>query len=314
MKKLFLLAACFCSLSSFTQIPKQYYYLIGKADSLIRLKEYKNAAIIYSMAFRENRDLGFPNDRYNAACSWALSGQSDSAFINLNRIANAGKYDNLKKLINDSAFINLHKYEEWKFIVQKIMNNKGNNIPIFYEAIADTLKEVLDKDQKYRNQIQSIISTYGDNSKELREVNFIINTIDSSNLLIVSNILDRFGWLGISDVGEVANTSLFLVIQHSNLSIQKKYLPIIKLAKRNGKASPEQLALLEDRIAIAEGKKQIYGSQIGYNQQTKKYYVLPLLDSENVDKRRKALGLETMVNYTMKWGIIWASPNTKKIE
>jgi hypothetical protein len=319
MKKLFFSISFFYSVSSFCQIPPNYYHLIRKADSLYIIKEYKNAAATYSMAFNENKGLGFPNDRYNAACSWALAGYSDSAFFNLDRIANAGKYDDLNKLINDSALITLHDSEAWKSVVQKITNNKNNKVQIDdknkvradYESIIGTLNNVLVEDQKYRNQIQNTQNTYGYNSKELKELNIKINAVDSENLLIVSNILDRFGWLGISEVGEQGNMALFLVIQHSSIAVQKKYLPMMQAAKKKGNANAEQLALLEDRIAITEGKKQIYGSQIGYNQQTKKYYVLPLLKPENVDLRRKEIGLEPMENYTKKWGIIWKTPHNK---
>jgi len=45
-------------------------------------------------------------------------------------------------------------------------------------------------------------------------------------------------------------------------------------AKKNGKAEGRDLALLEDRIAIGQGRRQIYGSQIGNDNDTKLYYIL----------------------------------------
>ena len=61
-------------------------------------------------------------------------------------------------------------------------------------------------------------------------------------------------------------------------------------AVKNRKARPEQLALLEDRVALAQGKKQIYGSQIHQDPKSGKYFVAPIEDEPNVNKRRAAVG------------------------
>ena len=77
----------------------------------------------------------------------------------------------------------------------------------------------------------------------------------------------------------------------------------MKEAVKKGNAkSKGSLALLIDRIEIREGRKQIYGSQIGINQSNNTYYVLPLTDPENVDKRRTEVSLDPISNY-VKIGI-----------
>jgi hypothetical protein len=45
------------------------------------------------------------------------------------------------------------------------------------------------------------------------------------------------------------------------------------------------LALLEDRIALDEGKKQKYGTQVKRSSNGR-YHVEPIEDERNVDKRR----------------------------
>ena len=79
----------------------------------------------------------------------------------------------------------------------------------------------------------------------------------------------------------------------------------MKEAVKQDKAKAADLALLEDRIAIKEGKKQIYGSQLKADSLTGEIYVLPLIDPENVDKRRAEIGLETMNDYLKLWGVKW---------
>lgn len=132
------------------------------------------------------------------------------------------------------------------------------------------------------------------------------------NLVKVKAILDNYGWLGVADIGQQGNATLFLVIQHSDQSTQGKYLPMMREAVKNKKASPSSLALLEDRVALGQGKKQIYGSQLGQNKITGIYYVLPLEDPENVDQRRTNVNLPPMKDYVVSWGIDWSVEQYEK--
>ena len=84
-------------------------------------------------------------------------------------------------------------------------------------------------------------------------------------------------------------------------------------AVKNGRANPSDLALLEDRVAIGQGRKQIYGSQIGRDpDNTQLYYILPLEDPDNVDKRRAKVGLQPIAEYISQWQIKWDIEQYKK--
>ncbi|WP_310586204.1 DUF6624 domain-containing protein [Emticicia oligotrophica] len=135
---------------------------------------------------------------------------------------------------------------------------------------------------------------------------------DSINLIKIVNILDTKGWVGADKVGGQANQTLFLVIQHADLATQQKYLPMMRDAVKKGNANANSLALLEDRVALGEGRKQIYGSQIGRNEKTQAFYVLPLEDPDNVDKRRAEVGLPPMAEYVKNWDITWDVEAYKK--
>lgn len=76
-------------------------------------------------------------------------------------------------------------------------------------------------------------------------------------------------------------------------------------AVKKGNASPSSLALLEDRVALGQGERQIYGSQIYTDKETKEKYVAPLIDPENVDKRRAEVGLGKLADYTNHFGFNW---------
>jgi hypothetical protein len=123
--------------------------------------------------------------------------------------------------------------------------------------------------------------------------------------------LDEYGWVGPDVVGGEGSQAIFLVIQHADIGIQQKYLPKMREAVKNKKASPGALALLEDRVALRTGKKQIYGSQIGRFPDGK-YYVSPLEDPDNVDKRRAEVGLSPLADYVRNWQISWDVAAYKK--
>ncbi len=112
-------------------------------------------------------------------------------------------------------------------------------------------------------------------------------------------------------LGLAGNQTLFLVIQHSDLKTQEQYLPMMREAVKDGNADPGLLALLEDRVALQQGKRQTYGSQIGQNNNGE-YYVMPLEDPDNVDKRRAEVGLEPLQNYLANWGLSWDAEAYRK--
>jgi hypothetical protein len=166
-----------------------------------------------------------------------------------------------------------------------------------YNKIIQQLFRIDELDQRYRNQMESVQATYGGNSKEMDQLYKTMKSTDSLNLIEVESILSKYGWLGIDEIGSQGNTTLFMVIQHSDQKHQEKYLPVMKLAVKNGKASSRHLALLEDRVLLQQGKRQIYGSQLSWNMKTNQYYLAPLEDPDNVDKRRKEAGLEMLSDY-----------------
>jgi hypothetical protein len=301
------------SITAFSQsLPKEYTTLITKAYSYYNAKDYKNSATTYSKAFEANGWKGQPTDRYNAACSWALVGNKDSAFFQLYRIAEKGNYQNYGHIKTDEDLATLCQDERWQPLLAIVKQNKDKAEANLNKPLVAQLDSIYEEDQAYRKQIDSIAKKHGWQSKEMTAHWQKINVSDSINLIKVKSILDKYGWLGIDEVGNQGNSTLFLVIQHSDLATQEKYLPIMREAVKQNKASSSSLALLEDRVALRQGKKQIYGSQIGMYPKTNKHYVSPLEDPENVDKRRASVGLGSLSEYVSQWQIKWDVEKYKK--
>ena len=312
--KISLLTILIClTLKTFGQeYSKKYTELVNKADSLYQAKDYKTSAFTYSEAFKANGWNAKSVARYNAACSWSMANYADSAFFHLEKLATKGNYKNYGHITTDTDLIPLHEDNRWKPLLEKVKLNKEKSEANLDKPLVAILDSILVEDQKYRMQVDGLEKQYGWNSKEMKAHWKIINVKDSVNLIKVQEILDTKGWLGSDVIGQQGNQTLFLVIQHSKQKVQEKYLPMMREAVKKGKASGSSLALLEDRVALGQGKKQIYGSQIGMDQTTNKHYVRPLEDPDNVDERRAAVGLDSLANYVTRWQIKWDVEQYKK--
>nr|WP_152616772.1 DUF6624 domain-containing protein [Flavihumibacter solisilvae] len=133
----------------------------------------------------------------------------------------------------------------------------------------------------------------------------MIRRKDSVNQLKVGSILDKYGWLGPAEIGAQGNQTLFLVIQHAERPVQEKYFDLMKKAVESGKLKASSFALLEDRLALKQGKYQIYGSQIRWDMSSNSYQVMPIRDPEHVDIRRANVGLPPISVYLLELGIEW---------
>jgi len=290
--------------------PAEYQANVRKAEEQLSAKDYAAAAQSYSAAFKSFGWKGYQQDRYNAARAWAMSGVGDSAFFNLYRIVEKLKFDNLDQVSAETNFQPLHKDARWADLCAKIKANQ----PTMPE-LRKELQAILEDDQKYRLMIDSVEKKYGQReSAEMRRLWHTIAEKDSVNLVKITAILDKYGWLGPDKVGTDGNQALFLVIQHSDLSVQEKYLPMMREAVKSRKAEGGQLALLEDRVNMRNGRKQIYGSQIRQNPETGVYSIFPIEDPKNVDKRRAEVGLGNLAEYVSTWGLIWNSEEADKME
>jgi hypothetical protein len=167
----------------------------------------------------------------------------------------------------------------------------GQNI-IDTTAIKAQLEVILERDQKTRKGTDSVA---------------FVHFIDSTNLVQVESLIAKYGWLGQSFVGARGNQTIFLVIQHADLVTQEKYLPMLQKSVEEGESRPWDLALLQDRILMRQGKKQIYGSQVVFNE-TGGQEFYPIEDEKNVNIRREKVGLMPLEEYAKHFGIEYKLP------
>jgi hypothetical protein len=313
--RIIVISACMLlMISARAQVSSGYAENVAKAWELYNSKDYLNSAKTYSLAFALNGGKGTGTDRYNAACSWALAGNIDSAFFYLAGAAEKSSYDNYSHITTDTDLNSLHSDKRWNKVLEKVKANKEKAEANFIKPVVAILDTVYIEDQKYRKGIVELIQKEGMQSPVVQERLKQMNYADSINLIKVQKILDEYGWLGFDKVGRMGAMTIFLVIQHSPLPVQQKYLPMMREAVAKKQASASSLALLEDRVALREGKKQIYGSQVFTDTVTRKNFVAPLEDPDNVDKRRAAVGLGPLAAYLKEFDIEWNLEEFKRLQ
>lgn len=168
------------------------------------------------------------------------------------------------------------------------------------KPLSDTLEAIYKSDQATR---MAYIQAKQQN-KASSTVDSLINVMkrtDQENLIKVNAIIKNYGWLSPQKVGIEGAQGLFLVIQHADLKTQEYYLPIIREAEKKAEILSSNLAILEDRICMRNGKKQIYGSQGFTDNETGKKYIYPIGDIDGLEKRRKAMGMSPMLDYVKGW-------------
>lgn len=165
-------------------------------------------------------------------------------------------------------------------------------------ALKQELLAMRDRDQGIRLLLLEARKKYGSDAPATKRVHARMKRIDAENARRIRQIIDRYGWPGKDDIGEEANETLFLCIQHvDELEVQEKYLPLLKHAVDKGNAEGWHYAFLTDRIRMNSGRKQVYGTQTIVDSNGELDYVVPLEDPDNVDSLRRSVGLEPMDVY-----------------
>ena len=121
--------------------------------------------------------------------------------------------------------------------------------------------------------------------------------IDTDNRRWLKKIVDKHGWPGRSLVGRDGAQSAFLLVQHANhdLEFQERCLRLMQMADK-GEVAGRDIALLTDRVRLAKGKKQLYGTQV--EQREGKWQVRGEVKApKELNQRRREMGLPPIEKY-----------------
>lgn len=161
-----------------------------------------------------------------------------------------------------------------------------------YKEIAEKIIELQNADLALRDKlIQSgqLSDGYNEEMKELH----------NRNAIILNEIIDQIGYPAIAKVGKAASEAAWLVIQHAigKPGFMKKCVKLLEVVVSENKAHAKNLAYLTDRVAVLEGKPQLYGTQFDWD---KNGELSPELfdDLIKVNQRRRSIGLNSLEEQT----------------
>jgi hypothetical protein len=157
-----------------------------------------------------------------------------------------------------------------------------------YKEIAEIIVGLKKADLELRDKlIQSGQLSDGYN-EEMRELH-------NRNAKILNEIINTIGYPTTDKVGKEASEATWLVIQHAieQPDFMKKCLKLLHVAVNENKVNPKYLAYLTDRIAVLEGKPQLYGTQFDWDENGK---LSPndFDDLAKVNQRRKSVGFNSL--------------------
>lgn len=123
-----------------------------------------------------------------------------------------------------------------------------------------------------------------------------IEELKTDHLIRLKQIIASKGWPGFSQAGVEGSHEFWLLVQHTgDLDFQQLCLGLLKEAVAKNDASKEDLAYLTDRVLMNLKLPQMYGTQIIEEGRDFRFY--PIENEENVEERRKEMGLSTLAEY-----------------
>lgn len=182
-------------------------------------------------------------------------------------------------------------------------------------------------DQRARRAARRVLARHGNlvpvDHPDARCVERIMS-VNRFNAARMKRILNRVGWPRRCEVGQRAASAAWLIAQHADHDhvFQYECLRHLRLAVQEGEASTRDLAYLTDKVLVAEGRRQVYGTQVFDTRQMDILYrlsgaeledamaritssasrtmplqPLPIEDAERVDHRRAEVGLPPLRAY-----------------
>jgi hypothetical protein len=124
-----------------------------------------------------------------------------------------------------------------------------------------------------------------------------VSRIDRQDTADLKKIIDQFGWPTIGKFGKKSSHTAWLIVQHADLNhpFQERCLALMKPLVAKKQVSGQDYAYLYDRVALAQHRKQLYGTQGKFVGHT--VVLQPTEDRAHLDQRRRAVGLMPIMEY-----------------
>lgn len=160
----------------------------------------------------------------------------------------------------------------------------------------DSLIEVLNRIDKefaqHNNSLTDSINANLKNSLKKQLFEKQLYFLDSLSFDKITHIIDVFGYPTRAIAGE-SNNIPFYILSFAPYTIKEKYLNQLILAADRDDISWKSLAYFIDKLKVAKGEKQVYGTQGTYDKDFN-YTMYPVIEPEKLNERRARVGMEKL--------------------
>jgi hypothetical protein len=125
-----------------------------------------------------------------------------------------------------------------------------------------------------------------------------MSKVDGDNLRWFKKIVAEHGFPTVAQVGQDGVGDAFLLVQHADIdpAFQASMLAVLETRLASGGFRKSQFAMLTDRVLIAQGKRQRYGSQYDL-EKAGDLKMMPTEDPAHLDARRDKMDLPPIALY-----------------
>jgi VWFA-related protein len=134
--------------------------------------------------------------------------------------------------------------------------------------------------------------------------------IGKENSLNLCRMLSENGWLTKDAIeADGFDAFLYLIRNTRDFQIQKAFVPILSAAAKKGLIEKELLASTIDKIRLAAGLPQIFGTQLSVKDEIG--YLYPLQNEEKVEEWRKLYDLPSLKTFLKEMEVLYQTPIIK---
>lgn len=306
MKLLLSLFICFStSLSLFSQTfsstDPAYIDNVRLGEASLNNMNYDSCMMYYKTAFKI-KQTSFMSTMRAAACGYSaldvdyLDQQLSKAFeIN---------WGGSKQVFYNNTEFEYLKGTAFEDMVINAFEDAASIAGVDIELMEE-FENIRYEDQRYRQQMRDVSKEFGRQSPQMDSLWQLQSAADSINTIRIIEIIEKNGYPGKSMVGPGLASTAFLVIQHADLDVQEKYLPVITEAADSGEVNWSSVALLVDRVNMRNEKPQIYGSQVSSDPDTGESFFFEIAEPLKVDSIRATVGLGPLNDYAKFFDFEW---------
>jgi uncharacterized protein DUF6624 len=167
---------------------------------------------------------------------------------------------------------------------------------VWSKELCDELSRRVERDQQARHALlpffarstNGMLTGLDPNEKTAMDA---LSQVDRDNTAWLKGLVEDLGWPLRYEVGDECGFNAWLLVQHADQDVefQHRCLDLMRRAPEDA-VDPSNFAYLYDRVMLAGGHPQLYGTQVERVDGT--FRPCSLADPEDVDSRRLAAGLE----------------------